>query len=259
MPGTIAFTFFESVKSASFVVYSQGKLDLMQKTLHVLYEDNHLLAVVKPAGLLVQGDRTGDVSLLDIAKQWLIETYQKPGNAFVGMVHRLDRPVAGVVLFAKTSKAASRLTDQFRERTVKKSYLAVVEGEVAPPAGRLTHYIQRGTTNRRVKIAAAPFGDAQQAELSYKTLDAREGLSLLLVNIHTGRHHQIRAQFSFLRHPIVGDHKYGAKQILPDKSLALFAWRLEVTHPTLNTPVTLEAPLPTSWPWTCFDVGSIEH
>ena len=224
----------------------------MKNDLQVLYEDNHLLGVVKPAGMLVQGDRTGDVSLLDIARQWLIEKYQKPGSAFVGMVHRLDRPVAGVVLLAKTSKAASRLTAQFRDRTTHKSYLAVVEGDVDPPSGRLLHYIKRGTTNRRVKIAAAPFEDAQNAELSYIVRDQRDGLSFVEVTLHTGRHHQIRAQFACIGHPIVGDHKYGARSILPDKSLALFAWQLEVAHPTLHTPVRLQAPLPRQWPWNVF-------
>ena len=224
----------------------------MKNDLQVLYEDNHLFGVVKPAGMLVQGDRTGDVSLLDIARQWLIEKYQKPGSAFVGMVHRLDRPVAGVVLLAKTSKAASRLTAQFRDRTTHKSYLAVVEGDVAPPSGRLLHYIKRGTTNRRVKIAAAPFEDAQNAELSYVVRDRRDGLSFVEVTLHTGRHHQIRAQFACIGHPIVGDHKYGARSILPDKSLALFAWQLEVAHPTLHTPVRLQAAPPRQWPWNVF-------
>jgi 23S rRNA pseudouridine1911/1915/1917 synthase len=256
--------------------------------LAVLHEDNHLLVVVKPAGLLVQGDNTGDVTLLEIAKQWLIQKYKKPGNAFLGLVHRLDRPVAGVVVLAKTSKAASRLSTQFRERTVQKFYLAVVEGRVTPASGTLTHYIKKRLSNRRVQIANQPFPDGSKAELSYKMLEEiaipgqhvtddghhlQGGVhlnqleatskvdsnsvtslvySLLQVQIHTGRHHQIRAQLSYLRHPIAGDRKYGARTMLPNKDLALFASQITILHPTQKTEMTFRAEPPDKWPWTLF-------
>ncbi len=220
--------------------------------LHVLYEDNHLLVVVKPFGLLVQGDKTGDISLLEIAKQWLIAKYQKPGDAFVGLVHRLDRPVSGVLVFAKTSKAASRLSIQFRERTVKKSYLAVVEGSISPSAGRLLHYIRKRPDNRRVHISSDPIEAGSKAELTYNAIEDTDNLSLISVNIHTGRHHQIRAQFSYIGHPIVGDYKYKSRIELSHKNIALFAHQISFTHPTLKTLQTFQAPLPHQWPWTLF-------
>ena len=220
--------------------------------LQVLYEDNHLLAVVKPAGILIQGDKTGDISLLAIAKQWLIEKYRKPGNAFLGLVHRLDRPVAGVVVFAKTSKAANRLCLQFRDRTVQKSYLAVVEGHVNPSAGTLIHYIRKRGEKRRVHISENPLPGGSHAELTYTVLAETADKSLVDVVIHTGRHHQIRAQFAHIGHPILGDYKYRSRIHLPERDIALFAVQLSVTHPVLNTTITFRAPLVKQWPWTLF-------
>ena len=220
--------------------------------LYVLYEDNHVLAVLKPGGMLVQGDKTGDISLLAIAKQWLIAKYQKPGKAFLGLVHRLDRPVAGVVIFAKTSKAANRLSIQFRERTIRKFYLAVVEGNIRPPSGTLVHYIRKRPEHRRVQISEHSFEEGSRAELSYTVLQETAEMSLVQVRIHTGRHHQIRAQFAHIGHPIAGDHKYRARISLPDKNIALFAAQISFTHPTRDTEVTIQAPLPQQWPWTLF-------
>lgn len=221
--------------------------------LQVLFEDNHLLVVLKPFGVLVQGDKTGDISLLEIAKQWLIEKYQKPGNAFVGLVHRLDRPASGVMVFAKTSKAASRLSIQFRERTVKKSYLAIVDGSVNPSSGTLIHYIRKRPGNRRVHISKNPIEGGDKAELTYKTLEEIDNLSLMSVSIHTGRHHQIRAQFSFIGHPIVGDYKYKSRIELSHKNIMLLAYQLSFTHPTLKTLQSFQAPLPNQWPWRLFN------
>jgi 23S rRNA pseudouridine1911/1915/1917 synthase len=218
----------------------------------VLYEDNHLLAVLKPAGVLVQGDKTGDVSLLAVAKQWLIEKYRKPGNAFLGLVHRLDRPVAGVVVFAKTSKAANRLAIQFRERTLRKCYLAVIAGNICPSSGTLVHYIRKRPEHRRVQLAAEPFPEGQRAELSYAVLAEIDELSLLRVQLHTGRHHQIRAQFAAIGHPLAGDRKYRSRLILPDQNIALFAAQISFTHPTKDAEITIQAPLPQHWPWTLF-------
>jgi 23S rRNA pseudouridine1911/1915/1917 synthase len=226
--------------------------------LTILYEDNHVLGVFKPAGVLVQGDRTGDTTLLELAKLWLIEKYQKPGNAFLGLVHRLDRPVAGVVIFAKTSKAASRLSHQFRARTIQKSYLAVVEGRLSPPSGTLVHYIRKHERrNRPVHIAETPFEDAKRAELSYALLEEADGNSLVQIQIQTGRHHQIRAQLAALGHPIIGDYKYRSRQMLPERKIALFALQICFKHPTLDQAVTVQAPLPDHWPWTLFHLAQV--
>ena len=215
--------------------------------LQVLYEDNHLLGVYKPAGVLVQGDATGDTTLLEMAKSYIAERYAKPGNVYLGLVHRLDRPVAGVVLFARTSKAASRLSKQFRERTVEKVYWAVVEGQPEPPQGALTAYISRDGRQSQVRRTAAD--GARLAELRYRTLETRGGRSLLEVSLGTGRHHQIRAQLAHHGHPIVGDVKYGASAALPRKRIALLAKRLVVSHPTRDETVKLESPVPDDWPW----------
>ncbi|MBC2743786.1 MAG: RNA pseudouridine synthase [Desulfosarcina sp.] len=196
----------------------------------VLYEDNHLLAVYKPSGLLVQGDRTGDGCLLDLGKQWLKERYHKPGKVFLAMVHRLDRPVAGVVLFARTSKAAGRLSKQFRERTVQKHYLAVVSGTVSSESGRLIHHIERH--DRLSRVVPAPTDSSQEARLRYTVLGTDRDKSLLRISLETGRRHQIRIQLANLGYPILGDLRYGADAPLHGRQIALLAHELKVDHPT---------------------------
>lgn len=226
--------------------------------LQVLYEDNHLLVVLKPTGVLIQGDVTGDVSLLAISKQWLIEKYQKPGNAFLGLVHRLDRPVGGLVVFAKTSKAANRLCVQFRERTVQKTYLAVVDGRLANRSETLVHYIRKRSGNRRVHIFQEATENSDRAELSYQVLEETADKSLLQVQIHTGRHHQIRAQLSAIGHPIVGDHKYRSQVKLANRTIALFAFQLGFTHPTQQTELSFQAFPLEEWPWTLFSKYKVD-
>ena len=213
----------------------------------VLYVDNHLLALYKPSGLLVQGDRTGDVCLLDLAKQWIKERYDKPGKVFLAMVHRLDRPVAGVVLFARTSKAAGRLARQFRERSVDKRYLAVVQGAVAQESQRCIDHIER--QDRTSRVVPASTANSQEARLSYKRLDTADNKSLLEVTLETGRRHQIRIQLSRMGHPILGDLRYGAGKPLPGKQVALLARSLSVEHPTRKTRLDLICPIPQKWPW----------
>jgi 23S rRNA pseudouridine1911/1915/1917 synthase len=214
----------------------------------VFIEDNHLLVLYKPAGLIMQRDTKGKITLLDLARRYIKERYAKPGRVFVGMVHRLDGPVAGVVVLARTSKSASRLSAQFREREVVKTYMAVVQGRPPRPEGRLEHHLVRDGRFCRAHAAERP--DSRKAALSYRTLDHQKGKSLLEITLETGRRHQIRAQLSAVGCPIAGDRAYGADQRLDDGSIALLAHRLKFNHPTLKTEVTVETPPPMKWPWT---------
>jgi 23S rRNA pseudouridine1911/1915/1917 synthase len=213
----------------------------------VFYEDNHLLAVYKPSGLLVQGDHTGDICLLDLGKRWLKARYNKPGKVFLAMVHRLDRPVAGVVLFARTSKAAGRLAAQFRERTVEKQYLAVVSGVVPGESGRLTHHIQR--RNRVSRLVPGPTDGSREARLRYTVMGTDRKESLLRIFLETGRRHQIRLQLAHMGHPILGDLRYGAERPLPDRRIALLAQVLALDHPVRGERLVIRCPLPRQWPW----------
>lgn len=213
----------------------------------LLYEDNHLLALYKPAGLLVQGDKTGDITLLELGKSWLKKRYNKPGQVFLGMVHRLDRPVAGVVLFCRTSKAASRVSEQFRCNLPVKQYLAVVEGNITENSGTICNHISRnGTTSQ---ISEKPSANSQKAELDFKVLDRKDGKTFVEIKLKTGRHHQIRAQLSHKGFPIIGDLRYGAKKPLPQRQIALFAQKLVINHPVKDEPLTITCPLPSGWPW----------
>ena len=224
----------------------------------ILYEDNHLLAVVKPAGLLVQGDRTGDPTLLTTCKAYLKEKYRKPGNVYLGLVHRLDRPVSGVVLLARTSKAAGRLSAQFRGNEVHKTYLAVVEGRPCVPRDTLTHHLaDRADAHGRTRCEGSLFAGSRQARLSYRTLSGNARLSLVLVEPATGRRHQIRTQLAAIGCPIVGDVKYGAVAGLPDRSIALHAWRLNCTHPVGGEPLVFTALPPEGDPWPANLAGTL--
>ncbi len=211
------------------------------------YEDNHLLVLYKPAGLLMQGDRTRDISLLDLAKQWIKARYEKQGRVFLGLVHRLDRPVAGVILFCRTSKSAARLNEQFRTGNLHKRYVAVVEGKMMSTSGELIHHIEREGSSSRIAPHATV--RSKEARLIYRVLDTAAKGSLVEIKLKTGRHHQIRAQLSHLGFPILGDLRYGASGPLPRKQIALFADQLTITHPTLKTKMSFSSPLPMGWPW----------
>lgn len=218
--------------------------------LNAIYEDNHLLAVDKPAGLLSQGDASGDTSLVDLARAYLKERYHKPGNVYVGLVHRLDRNASGVVLLARTSKAASRLSACFRDDDVRKLYLAVCAGWPEPTAGALSHWLApSGDLQGVTRAARVPFPGAREARLEYRVLESASGFSLLEVRPITGRRHQIRAQLALAGHPLLGDVKYGSVRRLPDHRVALHARALTVAHPVGGRPLTLECPLPADWPW----------
>lgn len=221
--------------------------------LHVLYEDNHLLLVNKPAGLLTQGDATGDVTLPDLAKAYLKEKYQKPGNVFCGVAHRLDRPVSGVVALAKTSKALERLTAAFRTRAVEKVYWALVARRPRHESGTLVHWLTKDERRNVVTAHPREVPGSQRAELAFEVLRVVGAYWLVEVRPLTGRPHQIRVQLATgLGAPIAGDVKYGAAAPLPDpRSIGLHARRLTVPHPTRpDETVTVEAPLPAGAPWS---------
>lgn len=220
--------------------------------LKVLFEDNHCLAVLKPASLLTMGDRTGDVSVVDLAREYLRRKYDKPGNVFVGVVHRLDRPVSGVLLLARTSKAASRLSEQFRKHSIRKVYHCVVEGQPMKPSGELVDWLVKDEArNLSRAVQGSRVGDqgsedGKLSRLSYRCLKSVGRLSLLEIELLTGRSHQIRVQLSSRGWPICGDAKYGSKTKL-DGWLALHAASLTFEHPTQREPLTVTAPHPTEW------------
>jgi 23S rRNA pseudouridine1911/1915/1917 synthase len=214
--------------------------------LDVLYEDNHLLAVNKPAQLATMGVKDDVPSLLRLAKDYVRTKYQKPGNVYLGVVSRLDVPVSGVVLLARTSKAAGRLSQQFREREVEKIYWAVVEGIVDPPEGQRADFLRKDERHRKVHVTSPNTPDAQEARLSYRTLETHRDLTLLEVTLETGRKHQIRVQLAKHGHPILGDRKYGSVRPF-GLGITLHARRLVVAHPVGGRPIEFEAPLPKAW------------
>jgi 23S rRNA pseudouridine1911/1915/1917 synthase len=223
----------------------------------VFYRDNHLLVLYKPAGLLVQADETEDVSLLELGKSWVKEIYQKPGKVFLGMVHRLDRPVAGVVLFCRTSKAAGRMSEQFRTGAIEKYYVAVLQGEMKMQSGRLVNFLERRESRSSVVVPDGAPG-SREARLSFDVVAVGQGRTFVRIKLETGRHHQIRVQFAHIGHPVLGDLRYGAPAPLPGKQIALFAKELVVNHPVRGEMLRFESPLPCGWPWTVPDAKDSE-
>lgn len=210
----------------------------------VLYEDNHLIAVYKPAGTLVQGDKSGDISLLDEVRAYIKDKYQKPGNVFLGLIHRLDRNVDGVVLFAKTSKGASRLSEQFRNHTVQKVYHAWVHGTVKMEKGTLVNFLKHDENQNKTEVFDNETRGADRAELAYEVVKTDGDFTLLKIILKTGRHHQIRAQLSHIGHPIVGDYKYGSNKKLDDQRIALTATSLEFETATTGERRVVETDVP---------------
>lgn len=210
----------------------------------ILYEDNHLMVVNKHCGDLVQPDRDTDDALETEIKAMIKVRDHKPGEVFLGVVHRIDRPVSGAVLFAKTSKALSRLNEMIREGRIGKFYWAVTERVPEPEEGELRHYILRDGKTNRSKAFAAPRGDAKEARLRYRTLGASTRYTLVEVELLTGRHHQIRAQLAAAGCPIKGDLKYGARRSNPDGGISLHSRRMEFVHPVSREPLTVTAPVP---------------
>jgi len=213
----------------------------------VFYGDNHLLVLYKPALLAVQRGTGHDVSLIDLAKKWIGLRYRKPGRVFLGLVHRLDFPVAGVMVFARTSKAAARLSAQFREGAVQKTYLAVVEGIPRSREGILRQLLVKG--EKRSRIAGTADDGGREAVLDYRVMDTFRGRALLEVNLRTGRKHQIRSQLSHMGCPVAGDGRYGAQFRFPAGQIALMSKSLVFSHPTKIHRVRFDCPAPRGWPW----------
>ena len=231
----------------------------------VLYEDNHIIAVNKTCNEIVQGDKTGDTPLSETVKAYIKEKYNKPGEVFLGVPHRLDRPTSGVVLFARTSKALARLNEMFREKSsslpfregsglgpIKKTYWAIVQGAPKQSEARLENWLVRNEAQNKSYIAKPGAKEAKQAILSYKTLAKGENYTLLEVNLETGRHHQIRCQLAAIGCPIKGDLKYGAKRSNPDGGICLHARQIEFIHPVSKQNICITAPVPNDSLWQQF-------
>ena len=220
-----------------------------KNNLQVLYEDNHLIVINKRVGDIVQGDKTGDQPLSDVVKAYLKEKYNKPGEVYLGVVHRLDRPTTGIVLFAKTSKALTRLNEMFKNRATQKTYWAVVKDAPNEPKGILEHYLKRNPKHNTSKAHVKEVPDSKFARLDYTVIATLTNYTVLEINLHTGRHHQIRSQLSAIGSPIKGDLKYGFNRSNPDGGIHLHARKLEFIHPVAKTPVSIVAPLPDEATW----------
>ena len=218
--------------------------------MEVLYEDNHIIAVNKTCNEIVQGDKTGDTPLSETVKAYIKDKYNKPGEVFLGVTHRLDRPTSGVVLFARTSKALTRLNEMFKSHEqIKKTYWAIVQGAPKVPEARLENWLVRNEAQNKSYIAKPGAKEAKQAILSYKTLVRGEHYTLLEVNLETGRHHQIRCQLAAIGCPIKGDLKYGAKRSNPDGGICLHARKIEFIHPVKKENICITAPVPDDALW----------
>ncbi|MDB2317666.1 RluA family pseudouridine synthase [Flavobacteriales bacterium] len=217
--------------------------------IEVLYEDNHLIVINKQSGDIVQGDKTGDKPLPDFVKDYLREKYNKPGNVFCGVIHRLDRPVSGIVLFAKTSKALSRMNQLFRDKEIQKTYWALVESKPIKTSDRLENYLLKNQQKNKSRVYLKPGNGALKATLDYQVLKSLDRYTLLEVKPITGRHHQIRVQLSHMGSVIKGDLKYGAKRSNKDASISLHAREINFIHPIKKEPIKIIAPVPNETLW----------
>ena len=219
----------------------------------VLYEDNHIIAVNKTCNEIVQGDKTGDTPLSETVKAYIKDKYNKPGEVFLGVTHRLDRPTSGVVLFARTSKALTRLNEMFKSHEqIRKTYWAIVQGAPKQPEARLENWLTRNEQLNKSFVAKPNAKEAKQAILTYKTLVRGENYTLLEINLETGRHHQIRCQLASIGCPVKGDLKYGAKRSNPDGGISLHARKIEFIHPVSKEQICITTPVPNDSLWQQF-------
>lgn len=221
----------------------------------VVYEDNHIIIVSKESGEIVQGDKTGDVPLSETVKQYIKDKYQKPGAVFLGVTHRLDRPVSGLVVFARTSKALTRLNNMFRNGEVHKTYWAIVQSPPQSQEGTLRHWLVRNERQNKSYAHDHEVPDSKEAVLKYRLMGQLERYWLLEVNLLTGRHHQIRCQLAAMGSPIKGDLKYGARRSNPDGSISLLARRIEFVHPVSKESIVVESPLPADRLWQSITIN----
>ncbi len=219
------------------------------KNLQILFEDKHLIILNKRVGDIVQGDKTGDIPLSEIVKQYLVEKYNKPGAAFLGVVHRIDRPTSGIVIFSKTSKALSRLNKMLVDKTIQKTYWAVVQDRVELTEGTLVNYLRKNEKNNKASVYDTETEGTKKAVLHYKVIKYLDKYTLLEIDLETGRHHQIRSQLAHLGHPVKGDVKYGFKRPNADAGIHLHARRLSLVHPVSKELLEIEAPLPEDPVW----------
>ena len=227
-----------------------GEVKEITNCVKVLYEDNHIIVAIKPAGVLSQGDGSSAPDMLTILKAYIKEEYSKPGEVYLGLVHRLDRPVSGVMVFARTSKAASRLSEQIRTRKVEKIYRCVVKG-ILEGEGRLENFISKDEDKNIVTVIDKEKPGYKASYLDYRALASKDGLTMVEVKLGTGRSHQIRAQLAHSGYPLIGDQKYGDKD-KRCKDIALEAYKLSFEHPVKHEFITFEAPIPPGYPWSLF-------
>lgn len=225
------------------------KLISNKNNLQIIHEDNHIIVINKRVGDIVQGDKTGDKPLSDVVKEYIKEKYNKPGDVYLGVVHRLDRPTTGIVVFAKTSKALSRLNESFKNRDTQKTYWAVVKNKPQKSEDNLVHFIKRNEKNNTSKAHLKEVPDSKLASLDYRIIAELQNYFVLEIDLHTGRHHQIRAQLSAINCPIKGDLKYGFDRSNPDGGIHLHARKLCLTHPVTKEKLNLEAPTPSDAIW----------
>jgi len=248
---------FESVRPSVFTQKNKivtlkkpvSKVISNKSNLQVLFEDNHIIIINKRAGDIVQGDKTGDKPLSDVVKEYIKDKYNKPGNVYLGTVHRLDRPTTGLVIFAKTSKALSRLNKLFVSKDISKTYWAIVKNAPEKHEDTLNHWLKKNPKNNKSKAHTKEIPESKKAILHYKLIKSLDYYHLLEVNLETGRHHQIRVQLSTIGSPIKGDLKYGFDRSNKDASISLHAKHIEFIHPVKNEPVSVEASLPDDAIW----------
>lgn len=226
------------------------KIVSTKHNLQILHEDNHIIVVNKRVGDIVQGDKTGDKPLSDVVKEYIKDKYNKPGEVFLGVVHRLDRPTTGIVVFAKTSKALTRLNELFKNRETQKTYWAIVKNKPAKREDKLVHFLKRNEKNNTSKAHIKEVPDSKVASLDYKIIKELNNYTALEINLHTGRHHQIRAQLSAIGSPIKGDLKYGSDRSNPDGGIHLHARKLIFIHPVSKENISIVAPVPVEVLWS---------